>query len=246
MKRKPTIKFSLVLISLIAFASAEAVAGNGNKKGGGTSPPQSNAFGKGLSEWMKLFWNYQFGGGQDQQVGHVTLLDLPEGAPVNEDDTDAPEDEKIGTAKNPLLLVGHLNIDLDVGSPFALGVLGWVGESYEEPECADDEAIPAEIFLDAGVRITLDGNSLIDSNVDDLGDYYYDPVDFDSPIAYDEGIDYGDCTAVAAIWVQGIGFVHPPLSRGDHTLHLISGANFFGFHVVFDNTWHITVKPKKK
>ena len=45
---------------------------------GQTPPPDSNAFGKTLTEWMQLAETWLIGGGQDH-VGKVTFLPLPNG-----------------------------------------------------------------------------------------------------------------------------------------------------------------------
>jgi hypothetical protein len=64
--------------------------------------------------------------------------------------------------------------------------------------------------------------------------------------------------SIEAVYAQGVGFVHPPLSVGVHTIALESELRvppsplFFnlnvypdGFGVHFFNTWTITVTPKK-
>ena len=39
--------------------------------------------------------------------------------------------------------------------------------------------------------------------------------------------------------VQGLGFVHTPLSKGDHVLQIVLYVEDWG--VTFDDTWNITV-----
>lgn len=219
------VAFALALAAVIITPCAEA----GPRAG--TAPPHSHAFGNDLQEWMNAFWVSNLGGGEDQMVGHVTLLTVPEGSPTDGD----------GSEGNPLVLVGERDVEMMVGSPFALGVLAWAGESYVQEECPDDEPLAPDLFLEADVLITVDGHPLIDSDHDDLGDYYYEATEFDPPIVYDEPANRGDCDADAAIWVQGLGFLHGPLTPGEHTLVLDATADFLGFHVRFINTWNITV-----
>lgn len=77
----------------------------------------------------------------------------------------------------------------------------------------------------------------IDSEVDDLADFFFEPQLFEPTIPYDMPTDYG---AVGAIWVKGIGLLHVPLEPGEHTLHLVLLSEDAG--VGYDNTWNITVE----
>ena len=227
------------LLSVLGLTLFSNFGYSGQPDNGGTTPPHSNAFGKDLSEWMNVFWTDNLSGG-DGKEGRVTLLEVPGGDVVGGD----------GSEENPLILEGELDVELGVGSPFVLGVLTWIGESYVDECLPDDEPLGPDLFLEADVVVTLDDQTLIDSETDELSDYYYDATFFDSPIS--EGYpqcresDEDDnclCEAGGAIWVQGLGFINQPLAIGEHTLHLTVGANFFGFHVVFVNTWNITVSP---
>ena len=81
--------------------------------------------------------------------------------------------------------------------------------------------------------------ALIDSSTDDVTDFYSGPVFFEPPIVYDEPINRDeDLDADAALWAEGFGFSHHPLSEGVHELHLLV---YTGLGFGFDNTWTITV-----
>jgi hypothetical protein len=151
-------------------------------------------------------------------------------------------------------LVGDLAIEVASGTPFFLPIFVFIGESYVQPVPPDDPADFEGLFLDnpgfcdfegllfgcpLSVVITVDGDTLIDSSTDDVTDFYSGPVFFEPPIVYDEPINRGvDLDAEAAIWVEGFGFAHSPLSEGVHELHLLV---YTGLGFGFDNTWTITV-----
>ena len=197
----------------------------------GPSPPHSKAFGKSLSEWMVLYQTWALGGDQANHVGRVQFLPIPQGEPVM----------GTGTLDDPLVLAGELDVTLSPGTPFVLPVSVLIGETYiPELGYPDDSPFDASIFTESDVLVTLDDRSLIDSNVDDLRDFYIGPVDFDPTIFYEEPTNYG---SIGAIFVQGIGFVHPPLSKGSHSLQLLSEIRIpeFNYHIIFMNEWTITV-----
>ena len=73
------------------------------------------------------------------------------------------------------------------------------------------------------MQLGLDGKVIFDSDDDDLREFFFDAQFFDEPIEYPEPSPHGpDPNADAAIWVKGAGFVHPPLSAGEHTLGLFA------------------------
>jgi hypothetical protein len=193
------------------------------------NPGGSKAYGKPLGEWMKLYWTWFIGGDQEGQVKKVVFLPLPAGT---DEDGDG-------------IAVGELDVTLQVGQKFVLPMFVYVGETYVEDVPADDPSFPPdEVFTGATVVIKLDGKVIIDSEDDDLSEFFFDAQFFDEPIEYPEPSPRGpDLTADAAIWVKGIGFVHPPLSPGEHTLELFVYSPDFGFG--FQNTWNIEVVKKK-
>ncbi len=211
------------LVALVLWQpAANAIAGDG------AAPAQSHAFGKSLTEWMTLYWQWSIGGGPDH-VGHVSFLPQPApGAPVSGD----------FSFDDPGVFVGELEVRLRPGTAFVLPVSAWVGESYlPELGFSDDSPLDPSVFTIA--EVMLDGKSLIDSS--NLGDYNYGPAYFDPPIAYEDPTGYG---ANAAIFVQGVGFVHGPLSKGTHTLTLVSAIQIpeYDLGVMFMNTWTIVVR----
>jgi hypothetical protein len=210
-------------------------------------PPQSKAYGKTLTEWMQLFETWFIGGavGEDH-VGHVKFLPLP------------PGDYAGGsfTYADPGILVGHLDVSLRPGTPFVLPVTVWYGESYEPVlGYPDDPALPADLFTDPAknqISVYVDGNRVMDSTIASVSPFYFGPAPIS--VIYSQPSSYG---SVAAIFVQGIGFVNEPLSVGTHTIQLLSGLRVpidpailnlsvypEGSGVVYMNTWTITVSPE--
>jgi hypothetical protein len=180
------------------------------------NPGHSHAYGKSLGEWMELYWTWFLGGDQEARVGSVVFLPIP--------------------------MDGEEDVTLKVGEKFVLPMLVIVGETYTEASGSPDDNpadYPLELFTAFTVKITLDGKPIIDSDVEDIADYYFEPQWFDEPVEYLEPADSG---AVAAIWVTGLGFVHPPLSKGAHVLNLLIEYDGQG---VYDNTWYIDVVKKK-
>jgi hypothetical protein len=211
---------------------------------GQASPPQSKAFGKTLTEWMQLYWTWLLGGGEDH-VGRVKFLPLPDhfgdlvGGSLTYDD--------------PGILVGHVDVTLKPGTPFVLPVIVGYAETYEPALGYPDEpALPAEVFTDPSNLITvyIDGKPVLDSTLASVSPFYFGPAPIS--VTYPEPTPSG---AIGAILVQGIGFVHPPLSVGTHTIELVAGVRFppglitpsvypEGQGVVFLYSWTITVSPK--
>src|SRR5262249_61483645 len=100
-------------------------------------------------------------------------------------------------------------------------------------------------------KVYIDGQAVMDSTKASVRPFYWGPVPLD--VVYVEPSSYG---SIATIFAQGIGFVHPPLSVGTHSiyleaelrvppdaafLNLILNPNGVGVH--FFNTWTITVSP---
>jgi len=197
----------------------------------GPNPGQSSAYGKPLAEWMKIYWTWFLGGPQAGAVKNVTFLPVPAGVPSDID---------------PTVAVGELDVSLANGQALALPMFTFYGESYlPETGLADDDSSfpPADVFTSAEVLIKLDGKIILDSSKDDLSPFYFDPQYFHKPIVYAEPSSYG---SDAAIWVKGIGFVHPPLSTGKHRLELfVYNHTDFGFGLFgYANTWNISVGKK--
>jgi hypothetical protein len=212
---------------------------------------------------MQLYWTSALRGGADH-VGLVKLLPLPEG--VSSGGSFTPND--------PLVLVGHRDVSLRPGTPFVLPVAVWVGERYHPDDgVPDDPELPDYLFTDPPIRnliiVYIDGKPVMDSTVASLSPFYFGPAPL--PLPEDEscqpppsssscGLIYQparDTGPIAALFVQGIGLVHPPLSVGTHTIELVSelrippDPTFLNLSVYpngvglrFENTWTITVSPK--
>jgi hypothetical protein len=189
-------------------------------------PPESKQKGKNLAEWMLRYWTWLLGGDQEQTVGNVLFMPLPNATP-----TDVPG-----------VLEGSCEVTMRPGTAFALPVIANVGEAYDEGAPDNPNAPPYNEFAGGlTANVTLDGKTLIDTVSQGIGKYYYGPVYFDSPIEYAEPQPRDGRNAVAVIWAEGIGFLHGPLKVGTHTMELHSSSSHFG--VTFNNTWTITVSP---
>jgi hypothetical protein len=194
----------------------------------GVTPPHSSGFGKTLGDWQLAYWTATLNADGPEQDLYVLFLPLPDG-------------EFNPTTGN---VEGELAIEYGQGTAFFLPIFVFIGESYVQMVPDDMPADFEGIFLDnpgLTAQITVDGNSLIDSNTDDLSDFYSGPVFFDPPITEGYPVHRDvDLDAAAAIWVEGLGFAQPPLFVGEHTLHLLVDT---GLGFGFDNTWHIMVTP---
>lgn len=198
------------------------------------SPPgQSNAYGKSLTEWMTLYMTWVLGGDQADHVGKVEFIPLPAEEPVSGS----------GTFEDPVLLAGEADVTLKPGSPFVLPVAVWFGEEYESG--AVDPVLPAGVFTQSTVTVQVDGKTVMSSDRDDLEKFYVPPTDFDPEIVYPEPTSYG---SVGAVFFQGLGFVHGPLSVGTHTITVVSEIKVFDPDLGLDlgieyvNKWNVTVK----
>jgi hypothetical protein len=177
--------------------------------------------GKPLGDFMKAFWTQALGGGGADTLQGRTFLKLPEGTDEDNDGTST------GTGTQTLA----------ASNGFVLPMFVWVGERYNNGDPDDDPAEPSkDFFLATDVTVTLDGTQIIPGEDGKLDQFFFEPVFFDAPIAYETPTDYG---ADAALWVKGIGFLHAPLPTGAHTLHLVERNEEAG--VGFDNTWTLTV-----
>lgn len=214
----------LLSVGLTEIASAD-----------GPAPPESHAFGRTLGGWMESYWTWILGGDQEGQVKKVVFMPLPAGEPISED--------------CPTVLVGELDVSLRPGDKFVLPMFAYVGETYlEDVEDDNPDDIPAELFTSADVVLKVDGKVVLDSSVDDLNAFYFDTIYFDEPIFFPEPEPRGDVNAIGAIWVKGIGFAYPPLSKGDHVMELYvdTGIDLIGSGgdctLTFINTWNISVE----
>jgi hypothetical protein len=191
-------------------------------------PGQSNAFGKSLAEWMEIYFTRVVTGDSNDRVGKVLLMPLPQGEYVSGNTT----------LENPLVLAGELEVTVGPGTPFVMPVATWAGETYSNG--SSDPVLPAEIFTTSNALVKIDGKTVLDSERSNFESFYFGPVEFVPPLFYDEPSDYG---SVGVTYLQGIGFAHPPLSKGTHTMTLISEIKIpdYNLHVIFMNTWTITV-----
>ncbi|AUX27850.1 uncharacterized protein SOCEGT47_084480 [Sorangium cellulosum] len=222
-----------VVFCVTALSAGAATASEG------TCAPDSTFRGWTLAEWMREYIERYVAGDVGGSSRGVTLMPLPVGE---------PEGEGSGTSSDPVRLVGSLDVTLRGTSWFAVPISAWVGETYNN-ELPDDAPFSRSVFTMSNVLVTLDGRPIIDSATDDLSRYYFGPEYFEPPLFYDEPTSSG---AIGVIFFQGLGFVHGPLRRGEHTLHLQSEfiayvPDYYGegmdldIGIQYDNTWNITV-----
>ncbi len=244
MKITNSIKAISALALISALATSLTLAGTSNPSGvvPRVCAPDSQAFGKTLTEWMGIYWSWFYGTGGDMaqsKVGPVQLMPLPNGTQTGGSWT--PED--------PAILVGQLEITLPPGTPFVLPEYAWIRERYEGwPLVPDDPVMSDEVALAAGhPTLTIDGRTVMtDAN---KAAFYVPATDFDPIVVYPAPSSYG---SVAAVSYQGVTVVVPPLTPGTHVIHLLEPLIFeagayaglpAGLGLVYDNTWIITVKP---
>jgi hypothetical protein len=186
-----------------------------------TSGVETSHGGTDLATWMKQYWTWTISGTGTGRSGDMAYLPLPNATDPDGDGT----------------FTGVLDTTLAAADGFVLPMLAWVGERYDDGTPDDDRTHFSEAdFAATTVTVTLDGTKIIDSAAGPINDYYYGPLDFDAPIVYPAPSDYH---SIAAIWVQGIGFLHAKLTAGVHTLHLQEHNAAMGLG--YDNTWNITV-----
>jgi hypothetical protein len=186
---------------------------------GGGSGVETSHGGLNLTQWMTAYVTWALGGSEVERIQDRVFLPLP-------DSTDPDEDG---------IYSGEIDVTLAATDGFVLPTLVWIGERYDD-DTEDERDFPSrEDFLGTELVVTLNGVTLIDSSVDDLGIYFFEG-DFEPAIEYDEPSDYG---SVAAVWLRGLGFLHGPLSPGVHVLHLEElNEEIAGY----SNTWNITVE----
>jgi len=222
MKRSIALKLLLSFLACVLGASAATAAGVL------CCPPQLDFWGRSLGEWNMLYWYWSLGGPQDDHVGHVAFLPIPAGDWAG----------GTGAYDDPALYVGHLDWTCEPGTAFVLPMSCWIGETYDPAlGIPDDQPLDASIWLSSHVRVTLDGKRIITK----AAPYYWGPVWFPEPVMYPEPTSYG---SIGALWVQGIGFVHPPLSVGRHRLDLHSEFMEPDLNIGtrYHNTWTIIVR----
>ena len=175
----------------------------------GTAPPNSKAYGQSLTDWTTLYFERAFTGGANT-AKRVRLLPIPPGEWAGDGSF---------TSTDPSTFV-NADVTLKPGTPFVLPVAIWYGESYNTGQ-QPDAPLPESVFTNSHTLVSVDGKSIIDSNVDDLSRWYIGPSYFDPPIVYAEANPVTG--AISADFVQGLSLVHSPLSRGTHAAFGVGG-----------------------
>lgn len=223
---------ALAVVAIALWLAPLAAADAGAPR---IAPPESQAFGKTLTEWLGTYLRWGLTGADPAQgmVGHVELMPIPAGEFVSGSFT--PDD--------PALFRGQLAITLRPGTPFVLPLATWTVERYAGyPATPDDPAIPdAEFIAGVSPSLYIDGRLVVsDAN---KAAFYVPITTFDPIVVYPTPSIYG---SVAAVAFQGYGIVSPPLSVGRHVIHLyepyiLRTTIYYG--VIYDNTWIVTVSP---
>ncbi len=242
MKGKRIVKSIGALAVALVMAANFALAGlpAAGKAGAQVAPPNSEAYGKSLTDWLSIYWRWYYSGSDMTQskIGPMQLMPLPAGTYIS----------GAGSPDDPALYVGQVEITIPAGTPFVLPEFAWAGERYEGyPAVPDDKPIPDDVLL-ANVHpdLTIDGKTIIsDAN---KGAFYVPTTYFDPIVTYPAPTSYG---SVAAVFFQGDGFLCLPLTPGVHVIHLyepfVIPASVYpppwtGFGVIYDNTWIVTVR----
>jgi hypothetical protein len=185
---------------------------------------------KSLDDYLVGYSTWLLGGNQPDHEGNFIFMPLPSG-----EDSDGDG-----------VYTGEMDVTLKKNESFVLPIFFFYGETYNNGTPSDDPAnhdlVPsADDFKGSDLLVELDGTAIIDSDAQDLADFFVDTQYYKKAIEYDEPSSYG---SVSAIWVEGLAFTQSPLSKGEHTLHLRITNDFladvYGFSG-WENTWHIAV-----
>ncbi len=184
------------------------------------SPGQSSAFGKSLAQWEDIYSQFAFG-----------TISPP---------TDQNGNAVVGShvVLMPVPAAGSLDVTLSAGQAFVLPLWCLFLTTYNDGT-PPDPIMDLSVFQTLDITFSIDGDTVIDgSNVMD----YYSEFPFEPVIPYNVGY-YKDI-----FFFQGIGFIHPPLSVGEHTLRLdakntepVVDAKGQSWTYEYHNTWNITV-----
>lgn len=211
------------------------------------SPGGSKAFGKTLSEWMKLDNLWRIGGEQDNPEGKMVFLPDITSPLANDGEWVNDADQNLWT------YVAEIDVTLEPGQKFSIPLLYFFGEVYEDETEDDPDDFDLEALLTQfDVKVWLDDELIMDNTDEDIDDYFYGPVYFDEPVEYDEPVyrEEVDKYATAIIWAAGHGFVHPPLSKGEHTLvwylYYPDEDSGFGYNLANELILNIVVEKKAK
>ncbi|WZO98847.1 hypothetical protein EP7_000438 [Isosphaeraceae bacterium EP7] len=137
----------------------------------------------------------------------------------------------------------EFDVNLPPGTGFVTAPFFIYGERFDDPAVPDDTPqliVDLKLFETADIQVILDGRVLLKGTGADLHRWHFGPTYFKRPIVYAEpqfrfNNEAGNpVNAVEALFVEGIGTVYSPLSRGRHTLIQNVSSPFFGeFHYVY-------------
>ncbi len=221
----------IVCLSVLALGTAYA-----------QSPGGSKAFGKALCEWMLLDNAWRLGGDQDNPEGKMVFL--PDINSPEAGDGEWTYDEDL----NQWSYAAEIDICLEPGQKFSMPLIFFYGEAYDDgTEDDPDDFDLVALLAPFEIQVYLDGELILDTLDEDIADYFYGPEYFDEEITDDSAFSSPATTAI--IWTSGYGFVHPPLSRGEHTLvwklFAADEDTGYGYELYNELTQNITVGKHK-
>ncbi len=120
------------------------------------------------------------------------------------------------TPDDPALFRGEAEYTLKPGTPIFEDILSWYGERYEGyPTVPDDPPMPDALFLECShIVVTIDGRTIISD--ENKADFYLPETPLDPIVAYPAPTPSG---SVAAVYIQGVSLLSPPLPPGRHVIH---------------------------
>lgn len=197
-------------------------------------PPTAKVHGKSLTDWLLTYWRWSLTGADPAEslVNGVQLLPIPAEEQISGS----------GTAEDPALLRGLIQLNLPEGTPFVLPASAWTQERFNDGR-PDELPFAEDLYLEGiSPTLTIDGRVVL-SDANEAA-FHIPPTPFDPVVLYDEPTSYGSIGVVA---IQTVGVVVKPLSKGKHTVHLYEPYIIpgFSFGIIYDNTWEITVTGKE-
>jgi hypothetical protein len=137
------------------------------------------------------------------------------------------------------------NVTVPQGTPLMVAPFFVFGERYDNgTEDNPNDPVIGAILDDAMIKVTYDGNVLVEGAASAFPDRLSDVTVFPAPIPYAEPQPRGPgINAIAALFGVGVGTLYDMLPLGEHTIrNEYNSPNFFGGPFTF--TYNITVVPE--
>jgi hypothetical protein len=137
------------------------------------------------------------------------------------------------------------SLTISQGEPLMVAPFFVFGERYDNgTEDNPNDPVIGAILDDATIKVTYDGNILLEGVASAFPDRLSDVTVFPAPIPYAEPQPRGPgVNAIAALFGVGVGTLYDMLPLGQHTIrNEYNSPNFFGGPYSF--TYNITVVPE--